>query len=365
MYRNLFKFDAAVDWLELEVLTVSPKVAWRIQRAGKGAFSYVTGLDPVTGQDIEFFGAQGKNTPTTRFAIRMQAPERCSAIISALATVSDLDVAAPVLLRAIEVAFDAYRQKDTTNAQLAHMVTIMLHQINRPEGSNEAPRFYSWKGTPELRYGKQQAQVAILDSKTAMYGNRDDDYIVRGYLKDYDTHLGENNKLRRCEIANTLEHRARIEVRLAGELCPVETLDDLKNFKFESLARFFKFREPADDIESLERLVADKTGSLGSLIDLTGKTIAAHANKGRPRKSRPKTQASPLNEEARDQLRKLSSRWRCESGRTRRRPYENSGGKRRSIDASSTLMSGDYITAPPPSNRGVSAITHRAGIGRN
>lgn len=319
------RFDAVVDWLELEIRTLRPRVAHRIYVHSSGALSYVTGLDPDTGLDIKIGNRQGKNTPTTRFAIRIQAPERFAAIADVLAKIDDLDPNATVLVRGIEVSFDDYGADEATDDDLAHCAATMLHQINRPTGTNDAPRVYDRTGA-EVRYGKQSLKAALLAGKTAMYGNESDDYVVRGYVKDYDTRKGENGKNHRIDLPRH-EHRARIEVRLQGEQCPIRTLNDLKDFKFKALARYFKFREPADDAPSVEKLLADRHGSIGSLIDATGHVIDAHAKKGRSRKTKRGTQASPLNEIARDQLRNLTDRWPRASGRSRRRHDGNSGAK--------------------------------------
>ena len=215
---TLFRLRVVADWLELEVGTLNPHPAHRIQKASMGAFSYVTGLDPETRQDIRDTGKQGKNTPTTAFACRIQSPERFSVVVSALNTISDLDPNATITVRGIEIALDAYRRTAyTTDEQLAEMTAFMLRHINRPEGANDDPRFYSWRGTPELRYGKKQVERGVLDGKTAMYGNHDDDFVVRGYLKNYDTVRNSNDKAKgKTLLTNPLDHRARIEVRLQG-----------------------------------------------------------------------------------------------------------------------------------------------------
>jgi len=89
MDYTLFRFDACVDWLELEFWTRSRHPAWRLWEESAGAFSYVTGLDPETGEDIREHGTQGRNTPTTRFSARIQNPQRFDSIAAALGTLTD------------------------------------------------------------------------------------------------------------------------------------------------------------------------------------------------------------------------------------------------------------------------------------
>lgn len=332
-----FKFKATVDWVELEVHTINPHPAWRVWKAAAGAFSRVTGLDPHSDNDIKHTGAQGENTPTTRFATRIQAPERFTAITAALNTIRDLCPVTPVTVRSIEVAFDAYRQPGTTDAELVEMVVTMLHQINRPSGTNDAPRVYKQKGTPELRYGLKALRVPIQNGNTAMYGNKGDDFVVRGYLKDYDTVTSSDGGTQRVNLSNPSDYRARIEVRLQGRACPVRSLNELNSFRFESLARFFKFRQLSDNLTDLTALVAERSASLGSVINTTGQKNEAYRNRGRLRKTKVASQASPLNERARDQLRKLTRRWSYIDNRRKAEDYENSGGSAVETSAQSAL----------------------------
>lgn len=312
---GLFRYKAVVDWLVLEIRTIRPIPAWRIKKSGNGAFSYVTGLHPITGEEIALTESQRENTPTTRFALRIQNPERYELIRVALDTVQYLDQSIETKVRGIEIAFDAHRLPGTTHEQLASMVEKMLRGINRPENTNVAPRFYSFKGTPELRFGEESVLSAVRQGFTAMYGNKEDPFIIRGYLKDYDSMLDDKGKSYRATLTNPLAHRARIEVRLQDEACPVQTLNDLKSFRFDSLAHFFKFRAPSASLRGIEALVATKRSSNGGIIQQSGDLEDSHANRGRARKTASGSQASPLNEIARDRLRKLSGRWICATGR--------------------------------------------------
>ena len=119
-----------------------------------------------------------------------------------------------ISVSAIEIALDAYRQKGTTDEHLIEITEIMLRSINRPEHSLPSLRFYSWRGLTECRMGKKQAKSAIRSGKTGMYGNKNDDHIIRGYLKNYDTVKVEGKKASRKNIEDPLKHRGRVEIRL-------------------------------------------------------------------------------------------------------------------------------------------------------
>jgi len=57
------------------------------------------------------------------------------------------------------------------------------------------------------------------------------DFRVRAYLKDYDMIAGERKTL------PSNEHRARIEVTLAGDNLPFRTIEGWRDFGFEKLSR--------------------------------------------------------------------------------------------------------------------------------
>lgn len=339
MVYSQFCFDCVVDWVALEVWTLERHPAWRVWKKSAGAFSYVEGLDETTGEKIATTGAQRKNTPTRRFVVRIQNPARFSEVTSALDAIHDRESSSPVVIKGIEVAFDAYRASPNgTDAELIAMTATMLHRISRPANTNGAPRLYTWKGTSEQRYGWKHMIPAITAGKTGMFGNHDDNYVVRGYLKNYDTiQTDTQSKPERVDL-ETDEHRARVEVRLQGDECPVGTLEELKNFPFQSLARYFKFQRPGDAASALETLIRESEASLGKLLDANGVSTNRPRSKmldadgttariSRPRKTISKTQADELNEIARDQLRKLSLRWGREKGRVRRRGSGNSCSK--------------------------------------
>lgn len=306
---SLFRFLAVVDWLDLEVRTLKPTQGRHLHNKGAGAFSY---CKPI--KECHWL----RSNTSTRFIVRIQNPERFATIAMALETIRDcLDLAFEIRVRGIEISFDAYRLAGTTTEQLAEMVVEMLRGINRP---GTAPvRLYKCRGTAKHGAGRQSTLSAVLDGYTGMYGNQRDNFVIRGYLKDYDTVKDANGKGQRVSIDDPLEHRARIEVRLQGRDCPIHALDDLKHFRFESVAPFFKFRKPTEDLTGVASLIADRRAcGHGGVIDHVGDLSHVHAMRGRGRKTAPDTLASPLNEISRIRLRKLSCRWQASTGRGRK-----------------------------------------------
>ena len=101
----------------------------------------------------------------------------------------------------------------------------------------------------------------------------------------------------------TVRPRARLEIRLQGNACPFQTLDELRAFDWCSLAHYFQFRRLKDDLDSFSQLLADRSTTVGKR---TPRTIA-----GSKRLYSPMTTAdSTLNRRYRDALRTLSRRWK-------------------------------------------------------
>jgi len=323
--QKLFRSKGVVDWLDLELRYLTATPAWRIFERGAGAFSCVTGLDPDTGKDISETGAQRENTPTTRFRVRIQNPERFASIIDAISHggIGDrLDQSAEILVTAIEVSFDLYALPGTDDSVLAEMAALLATSVNHV--SSARPRLYRHTGETHFATLHRDLLVALKDGYMVGFGDRDDDLYQRAYFKKTDDN----------EILTKPEHRARIEIRLQGKACPVRTLADLMEFDFARLAKFFKFRQPDPHVSGIMALVINRRVSKGGVLDERGQLSEAFRKRGRKRRTSPNTIASPLSEIARDQLRKLTARWRASAGRgkIKKSPNicashcENSGG---------------------------------------
>lgn len=299
MDYSRFRIAAAVDWIELEVRTLKPTQAKHLHAAGAGLFSHAHGINPQTG---EKFPENRKNTTTTRFAIRIQAPERFAAITAALDTIRvRLDSSCAVTVLGIEVALDACAKAGTAPEELAEMAAHFLKGINRV--SPEHPRIYKRKGETRAIGSHPELIQALMDE--FQIGNGNGDRFQHGYLKTKDD---------RQDLSED-EHRARIEIRLQGNGCPVQTLEDLASFDFATLSDYFRFRQFGEPKTDLERQMAEHQICLGNIIGDDGDLTAINRKGGGIRQNKRGTKASPLNEIARDRLRKLSGRWQALEGR--------------------------------------------------
>lgn len=301
MDYSRFRIAAAVDWIELEVRTVKATQAKHLHAAGAGAFSHAHGINPQTG---EKYPENRKNTTTTRFAVRIQAPERFSTIRAALDTIRD-HLAPPhaIAVRGLEVALDAYAKKGTAPEELAAIAAHFLKGINRV--SPDHPRIYRRKNETRAIGSHRELIQALMEGFQIGIGNGHGDRYQHGYLKASDAQ----------QDLPVDQHRARIEIRLQGNACPVRTLEDLAGFDFAGLSDYFRFRQFDEPQTDLDRLMADRQICLGNIIGDDGDLIAINRKGGGTRQNKRGTKSSPLSEIARIRLRSLTKRWRAVAGR--------------------------------------------------
>lgn len=305
MDYSRFRIVAVVDWVELEVRTMKPTQAMHLHAAGAGLLSHAHGINPQTG---EKYDEQVKNTTTTRFAVRIQAPERFATIMAALNAIQErLDPSSAIAVLGIEVALDAYAKDGTVPEEIAEMAARFLKGINRV--SPDHPRIYRRKNETRAIGSHRELIQALVDDFQIGIGNGAGDRFQHGYLKTKDDR----------QDLPVGQHRARVEIRLQGNACPVRTLEDLAGFDFASLSDYFRFRQFGEPQTDLERLMADHQICLGNVIGDDGTLTTINRKEGGTRQNKRGTKASPLNEIARSRLRKLTERWQRSAGRGKAR----------------------------------------------
>lgn len=307
MDYSRFRIVASVDWVELEVRTLKATQGRHLHTAGAGLISHAHGINPLTG---EKYDERVKNTVTTRFSVRIQAPERFAAIMAALDTIRGrLDPSYAIGVWGIEVALDAYAKKGTNLApkELAEMASHFLKGINRVSPNH--PRIYREEGETRAIGSHRELIEALQDGFQIGIGDGHGTRYQHGYLKTKDS----------GDALDVTKHRARIEIRLQGDGCPVRALEDLASFDFASLSGYFRFRQFSEPKTDLERLVADRKICLGNIIGEDGGLTTINRKGGGIRLNMNGTKASPLNEIARNRLRKLAERWQTSAGRGKTR----------------------------------------------
>lgn len=303
-----FRIEAVVDWCELEVRTLKATQGKHLKAMGVGMLSHAHGINPQTG---EKYDEHVKNTTTTRFAVRIQAPARFATITTALNSIRKrLDPSYAIAVRGIEVALDAYAEEGTSSNELAEMTAHFLKGINRV--SPDHPRVYRLVGETRAIGSHRDLIHALMDGFQIGVGDGNGDRFQHGYLKSTDN---------KQELPKN-QHRARIEVRLQGNGSPVRTLDDLARFDFAGLSNNFRFRQFDEPQTELEHLLAERQICLGNVMDIDGDLAAINRKGGGTRKNKRGTTASPLNNIARVRLRSLTKRWQALTGRGKAKQSE-------------------------------------------
>ena len=140
-----------------------------------------------------------------------------------------------VKIEAIEVAIDWYPRTPEARAKLADAAHHLARHLARPP-----------TGTPRITEpGRYRAAArphdtlrALIDGYTVNMGTKDAEHRARHYVKRHDScQAGAYHDLPEAQ------HRARAEVTLSREACPIKTLNELASFRFETLAKQFHQRK--------------------------------------------------------------------------------------------------------------------------
>lgn len=262
--RAAFKLSAVVDWLELTV-TLIRGTQFRYVRMHLGMILQMEKPPAVVPRDATAGGV------ATQFAIRLQDPHAASLdnlerVMVALAL--EFPFACPPVVSGIEIAVDFRpRTNEADIADLVHRMQLSIDAHGNPRqydpGKSPSPRFcnrYLNPDRPEPVTG-----LKIDPRFNLRIGNHGD--AVQYQL--YDKRTDNNGKL----LAPN-QRRARAEFTLSGaELAnrvhgadgssPPVTLDDLRKFRFESLAGLLHFRR----FKSVEAITT--TPALAKMLEKT------------------------------------------------------------------------------------------------
>lgn len=273
-----FRFRAVVDWLEVEITTGKPTNAQTVRR--KGSLCYVTPVEVSAG------GA------TTRFRFRLYDPDQWSDIAATLTKLEqEFPFSAPPMVSGIEVSFDAYANGASTD-ELAEL-TANFYKFNSMPVSTNRRIAGRWKGDTEGIAGHKHTVRKTDEGRVIAIGNKSDPISQRIYFKTVD-----NNG----QALPDEQHRARIEVTLQGDAVPLTALEDWHDFKFTTLAGYFKFRQLKDQLDPYARTGAE-------CLDQIGERRKRSRKGGGTRLYAKVTQAdTALNRKAYDALRELSRR---------------------------------------------------------
>lgn len=288
MDYSLFRFEAVVDFVEIEIHTIARNQGWDIKRqCALFGVSYVT---PVRADAAKW---------ASSFTIRLYDPKNFAALQSKIASIGSVfPYAQPPSITMIEVAFDGYLKAVTNNATSGDLATLaarMAYRIANPVSTNS--RIYrDGKGSPTaMPRALHVTARKMIEGWNVGIGDKTADQYQHGYLKTTD-HTDKPIPVK--------DHRARFEIRLAGAGLPHTDAESWQSFKFETLARYISFRKEDETAAPFQQIIIAGYADRAS----HPKTIHNRAE-GRTRTSRIMPADTELNRIVRKQLQRLTLRW--------------------------------------------------------
>lgn len=240
-----FTYKALIDWIEIEIITITPTNFWTIKKIAD--LCYVEAMNESEGAAATIFKFRLYDIKTwvqvnrTIDLIRENKP-----------------LASEPRIIGIEVSLDAY-SKSKLEYDLIEHTAEYFRMVSNPLLSNKNQRAASfYKGSAETVSLRQEKYSQVAD-KTFYIGNqKDDNATMRIYYKKTD----------RNDVLPIEEHRARIEITLKNTECPFSTIEEAQHFKFEHLAKWFKFRKVKDGLSNFKQMVANSSSQLGEIRKL-------------------------------------------------------------------------------------------------
>lgn len=276
-YIEKNRLVAAIDWLKIEVSIARPTNLKAMRRALANILDVASPYVDVPG---------GDNNSATVFRFRIQDPEKMMRVRAVLARLGAIfPFALPPTVVAVEIALDNYGGGP-------EQVVAWYRGLGRIASDNM--RLYrNGKGSGKAIPSNQESFVRHLrDGFQIGIGDQDGDCYQHAYFKTYDNG---------CDLEQS-QHRARYEIRLQGSGLPCASLDDWGEFKFETLAPWFRFRGVKEGLSEFEQMVLDAQRQIGERKPRNRK-------EGGTRLYTKGTTAALYNEQVRNALRTLSRRW--------------------------------------------------------
>lgn len=297
--RFTLKFQAVVDWAEIEVRTATPRTYHDLRH--------------TLPHDISFARDTGANQAGTvwRFKIhdveRWEQVDRVVLALDAKIGLQPLTPNAPDLWHLVdmEVAVDVRitgqesMQPDELKAALAEIAENLAHGWTI-EGENKAnwrfPGDRGTKGHVTAADHRHRNRRALENGRVLVIGDQHDQGMVRSYIKSDTEKNGKRTLIKQNRWSARFE-RTNLLVGL-----PPMTPPEAKAFKFESLAGLWRFRTTRDEVAPLIETVQNYRHNIGTRYD--GRLPASRSY----RVNHPHTQADPINERFRQALRNLTQR---------------------------------------------------------
>lgn len=272
-----YTLKAVVDWVALELTLPQPTQARHLRRRMPATWA-LPYAEPAEDQD--------RNSCHV-FFVRVQDPN-----LGRLPhEVQQLGATARVV--GLEVALDAYPRNEEARASLVQAAYYLhRHLAHPPAGGSRI----TWPKRFCAGVGKSALIEALGLGWTINTGTLKGGFRMRCYVKRHDTQDGQSYAL-----LPQSEHRTRLEGTLFGTCCPVDSLQALQSFRFESLNRMFAMVVPAEHIGDLTCFYQAQLSQLGRPRDPSRK-------RQRRRRCRLTQRDVAFNERIRQALRQLTDR---------------------------------------------------------
>lgn len=235
-----FKYNATIDWIELEIATVDKSNFQSMKRAA--------GIKFVEAINAEDSGASKNFKLKYHDITSWHVLEKIVDELNYIKPLSD------VRISGVEISFDAYSIKNDRN-ELIEKTAEFYWFLQKPCSVNRRV-VTSYKGSAEQLLNHQSTIRRIDDGYSILIGSQKDDLCSqRIYYKTIDSKT----------LLPIQEHRARYEITLIGDACPFHTIEEAKAYKFSDLKEWFKFRKIKENISSTNLMLTKASRQLGSI----------------------------------------------------------------------------------------------------
>lgn len=230
---NLFTYKASIDWVEFYLSTKEPTTFSVIKRLS-GA-KYVKRLN-------EFPGGSA-----TAFSLRVHDLKSWVQLEEILAHINaNKPLSFAPWFTGLEVSLDAFSMEHKED-DLIEKTAEFYWLLQKPSSSNHRTAGADRFSAEAIRNHKSNMRKIPMGQSIYISSQKDDPISQRIYYK-----TTNNNAALPVEL-----HSARYEITLQFGECPFRSLEDAKAYRFEKLAKWFKFRKLKPDLNDWDKMIIE------------------------------------------------------------------------------------------------------------
>lgn len=246
--NSKYHLQAVVDWVEVRIHVVKRANGGKLQLWIEENFG-------IRGHHLKPLDKECGSLATA-FDFRIQDPGSWDSIAKILAGIEEAyGFAHPPSFTGIEVSMDGYIE-DAPLDELAALTAHRYRSMHRPVSKNQ--RIAGLKGTRGLARAiavnslhrmLSEGRVVVMGEFGARKGKKADPITMRIYTKSTDSNA--TIKLPQGQW------RSRWEITLRGERMPFASIEEAREFRFQTLSKFFYTRIARDDLSAFEERILD------------------------------------------------------------------------------------------------------------